>query len=121
MDKHFQALDKRSKDHQDWKPVTVRTKKNINESKKSSIKKVSESQQRDQKILKQDAEGDLKHKKVSPELRKQLQQTRSSMGLTQKQLSQRVNFPVSVINDIETGKAIYNHQQINKIKRSLNL
>jgi len=120
MDKHFQVLDKNSVDHQDWKPVIVKTQKK-NEGAKTSTRKVSESQQRDKKILKQDAEGDLKHRKVSPELRKQLQQARSSVGLTQKQLSQRVNLPVSVINDIETGKAIYNHQQINKIKRFLKL
>ena len=75
----------------------------------------------DIKLHKQVEDGELTHKKVGMELRKQIQQKRSSLGMTQKQLAQRVNFPVSIINEIETGKAIYNPQQINKIKRFLKL
>ena len=121
MEKHFKVLDKRSMDHQDWKPVVVRTTQSVKEEKKTSSKKLSESQQRDHKILKQVDNDELTHKKVSPELRKQIQQGRSALKWKQKDLAQRTNLPISVINDIETGKAIYNPQHINKIKRILKI
>ena len=38
-----------------------------------------------------------------------------------KQLAQKCNLPLQIINEIETGKAIYNHQHINKIKRVLKI
>ena len=120
MEKHFQALDKQSVSHQDWKPVIVKTKTTLKEDKQST-KKISDSQLQENKLLKKVDNDELSHTKISPELRKQIQQKRSSLGLTQKQLAQRVNFPVSIINEIETGKAIYNPQQINKIKRFLKL
>lgn len=113
MDEHFKVLD-----HQDWKQIIINNKKNT---KKSPGKKISQAQQKDIKILKQVEEDDLKHKKIANELRTKIQQSRLSSKLTQKQLAQKCNFPVSVINDIETGKAIYNPQQINKLKRILKI
>ena len=116
MDKHFEVLD-----HQDWKQVTIKTKQSIKEEKKTSSKKLSESQQRDHKILKQVDNDELTHKKISPELRKSIQQGRSALKWKQKDLAQRTNLPASVINDIETGKSIYNPQHINRIKRVLKI
>jgi ribosome-binding protein aMBF1 (putative translation factor) len=115
MDKHFAALD-----HQDWKTVVVKTKQS-NTDKKTTTKKLSDSQQKDIKLLKQVEEGNLKHKKVSPEIRKLIQQKRGELKWTQKDLAQRCNFQVTIINDIETGKANYNPQHITKIKRILKL
>jgi len=113
MDKHFKVLD-----HQDWKQIIINNKK---ETKNPSKKKISQAQQKDIKLFKKVEEDDLKHKKVSNELRTKIQQSRLSSKLTQKQLAQKCNFPVSVINDIETGKAIYNPQHINKLKRILKI
>jgi len=121
MEKHFKSLDKKSMSHQDWNPVIVKTKQSIEEEKKTSSRKLSESQQRDHKILKQVDNDELTHTKVSPELRKQIQQGRSALKWKQKDLAQKTNLPVSVINDIETGKAIYNPQHMNKIKRVLKI
>jgi len=118
MDKHFNALDKL--DHQDWKPVVVKTKQS-KEEKKTTTKKLSEAQQKDIKLLKQVEEDNLKHKKVPPEIRKLIQQKRGALKWTQKELAQRCNFQLNIINDIETGKANYNPQHINKIKRVLKL
>jgi len=115
MDKHFELLD-----HQDWKQVTLKTKQSMKEEKNTS-KKLSESQQRDHKILKQVDNDELTHTKVTPELRKSIQQSRSALKWKQKDLAQKTNLPVSIINDIETGKALYNHQHINKIKRVLKI
>tara|TARA_B100002051_G_C16594876_1_gene564817 strand:+ start:632 stop:976 length:345 start_codon:yes stop_codon:yes gene_type:complete len=114
MDKHFQALD-----HQDWKQVIVKSKQK-NET-DNNTKKLSDSQQKDIKLLKQVEEGNLKHKKVSPEIRKQIQGRRCELKWTQKELAQKCNFQVTIINDIETGKANYNPQHITKIKRILKL
>jgi len=116
MDKHFEVLD-----HQDWKPVVVKTKQSIKEEQNTSSNKLSASQQRDHKLLKQVDNDELTHKKISPELRKTIQQGRASLKLKQKDLAQRTNLSVSIINDIETGKAIYNPQHINKIKRVLKI
>ncbi len=121
MEKHFKALDKQSVCHQDWKQVVVNTKPKLKEDKQTTTKKISDSQLQENKLLKKVDNDELSHTKISLELRKQIQQKRSSLGMTQKQLAQRVNFPVSIINEIETGKAIYNPQQINKIKRFLKL
>jgi ribosome-binding protein aMBF1 (putative translation factor) len=123
MDKHFQTLD-RQLEHQDWKPVIINKKGSKDTSSnttKTTSKKLSDKQQCDIKLLKQADNDELKHKKVPPEVRKQIQQKRGSLKWTQKQLAQKVNLQVSIINDIETGKATYNPQHITKIKRILKI
>lgn len=118
MDQLFNELDKQTLSHQDWKPIIVKT----SESKEHKPqKKLSQAQQKDIKLLKQVENDELKHKKVSLELRKQIQQRRGELHWTQKQLAQKTNLPLSIINEIETGKALYNHQHINKIKRVLKI
>ena len=119
MDKHFNALDKL--DHQDWKTVIVKAKQSKEEDKKTTTKKLSDSQQKDIKLLKQVEEDNLKHKKVPPEIRKLIQGRRCELKWTQKELARKCNFQVTIINDIETGKANYNPQHITKIKRILKL
>ena len=114
MDKHFQALD-----HQDWKQVIVKSKQKSETD--NNTKKLSDFQKKDIKLLKQVEEDNLKHKKVPPEIRKLIQQKRGELKWTQKELAQKCNFQVTIINDIETGKANYNPQHITKIKRILKL
>ena len=46
---------------------------------------------------------------------------RCNQSLTQKQLAQKVNLSLQIISNIESGKAIYNHQHINKLKRFLKI
>jgi putative transcription factor len=105
-------------DHQDWKTLIVNKTKDKNDSKKPKITKLGDP---NVKMEKKIEEGKLEHKKIPNELRGQIQRGRASKGLTQKQLANSVNLPQSVINEIESGKAIYNHVQINKIKRFLNI
>ena len=40
---------------------------------------------------------------------------------TQKELANKINLSIQIINEIESGKAIYNHVHINKIKRILKI
>ena len=103
-------------DHQDWSTIIINKKEKTN-----NIPKVSHEKQKQNKIEKKIEECDLKHKKIDNDLRVKIIQTRNSKGLNQKQLANKVNFPVSVISDIESGKAIYNDKQINKIKRFLKI
>ena len=79
MDKHFATLD-----HQDWKTVVVKAKQS-NTDKKTTTKKLSDSQQKDIKLLKQVEEDNLKHKKVPPEIRKLIQGRRGELKWTQKE------------------------------------
>jgi putative transcription factor len=105
-------------DHQDWSTITL-NKKPKPTNKVST--RISTDAQKQNKIEKKVDEDDLKHKKIDNDLRVKIIQTRNSRGLNQKQLANKVNFPVSVISDIESGKAIYNDKQINKIKRFLKI
>ena len=112
-EKYFNHLD-----HQDWKTITVNKTKDKNVSKpKQKITNNSKEKILEKKI----DEDNLKHKKITPELKQKIIQSRCSQKLTQKQLAQKCNLPLQIINEIETGKAIYNHQHINKIKRILKI
>lgn len=121
MDKHFDSLDKKqiSLEHQNWTPQVVHIKKDNIDG--GSKKKISQEQQRDNKLMKKADNDDLKHDKITLELRVKIQQGRASQKWTQKDLANKCNLPVTVINEVESGKAIYNPQQINKIKRILKI
>ncbi len=113
-------------DHQDWKQIVIHAKNgNNNHSKDGGTKVVknkgTEKNKVDNKLEKKVEEGDMKHKGISLDLLKEIQQRRGSQGLTQKDLATRINLPVTIINEIESGKAIYNHQHMNKIKRFLKI
>jgi len=113
MEEHFNTLD-----HQDWKTIIVRKpKENI----KNSKKKINNDSQKIISVEKKAEDGDLKQKKITLELRQDIMKARTAKSLTQKQLASSINLPLQIISDIESGKAIYNAQHINKIKRHLKL
>ena len=125
MDKYFNALDKKqaSLDHQDWKQVVINPKKNtsVKQGGTKPTKVLSQTQQRETSLLKKAENDDLKHTKITNELRTKIIQGRASQKWKQKDLAQKCNLPISVINEIESGKAIYNPQHINKIKKILKI
>ncbi len=108
--------------HQDWKPIIVRKNKSNNfggsDSKENKVK-ISNSQLKAKSIEKKAENDTLKHKKITNELRTNIQKARTSKSLTQKQLAAALRMPVQKIQDIESGKAIYNGNDINKIKNYL--
>ena len=112
MEKYYEHLD-----HQDWKNVVVKkdTKSRVESNKKNTT------DVRAKKIEKKVEEDDLKHKKIPNDLKQKIIAGRCNKKLTQKELAQKCNFPLQIINDIECGKAIYNHVHINKIKRVLKI
>ena len=105
-------------DHQDWKDIVTRKKHKKNA---SNTKKVDDTTQKLIKIEKKADNDELKHDKITNVLRVKIQQGRSSKSLTQKQLANNINMPLQKIQEIESGKAIYNAQDINKIKRFLKI
>ena len=108
-------------EHQDWHTITVN--KVVNEEKKKEINKKKDklANNLDYQLNKKEEEGKLKHKKITKELSKSIRDARCSQKLTQKDLANKVNLPLKIINDIENGNAKYNPGQINKIKRSLKI
>ena len=109
--------------HQNWETYIIHTNnnnKNKNEVKDGNRKKQyvpDKSKKMDEKIEK----GEMKHRKIDIELSRTIQKARLSRNLTQKQLAKQLSLPDKLINEIETGKAIYNGQQIMKIKRFLKI
>jgi len=113
MDEHFNTLD-----HQDWKTIIVKKpKQNV----KNAKKKVNNNSEKIISVEKKADNDELHHKQLTIELRQTIQKARCLKSLTQKQLANNINLPIQVITDIESGKAIYNGQHINKIKRYLKL
>ena len=105
-------------DHQDWRPIILaKSKARVA---KDTIK-VTKVVDPNIKLDKQIVGGKMEHTKITIEMRTMIQKGRASRGLTQKGLANMVNLPVSVINEIESGRAIYNHVHVNKIKRSLGI
>ena len=107
-------------DHQDWKTLIIHNKKN-NKVKNNNKNKIDANTQKLISIEKKADNDNLKHDKIPNDLRIKIQQARSSKGLTQKQLANQINIPLQKISEIESGKAIYNSKDINKIKRFLKL
>ena len=106
-------------DHQDWNTIVVKKK---HDKVAAGLKRKKNPE--GQKLLKLEKKADndeLKHDKITKELRLQISQGRSSNGLTQKQFANSINLPLQKIQEIENGKAIYNGKDINKIKRFLKI
>ena len=106
-------------DHQDWDTYFVTSKSGDGQTnnKQRSHKDVSKSVKIDKLV----ADEKLTHRKVPKEIAKEIQRKRLEKGIKQKDLANQLNVTVSVINEIETGKAIYNGQLISKIKRKLDI
>jgi len=115
--------------HQDWKPVVFKKtqkqlqKENPNKYKtQKTVKKNSKPNSNSTQPLKKFTDDDpesLHIKKVSLDLRKQIQQARTAKKMTQKDLANKLCVPVTTIQNYENGKAIPNGAFIAKIGRVL--
>lgn len=63
----------------------------------------------------------LIHKTVNKEISLTIQRKRCEMKMTQKELAQKVGVRVDIIQDYENGKAIFNNNIYNKIKKVLQM
>ena len=122
MENHFRELEHQMEDHfrelehQDWKSIIINKKEN-----KPKSKNISNLHAKELKIHKLADNDELSHKKVPDNIRKLIQTKRSELKWTKKDLAQKTNLQLSIINEIESGKAFYNFQHINKIKRTLKI
>tara|TARA_B100000035_G_C20567036_1_gene365103 strand:- start:138 stop:488 length:351 start_codon:yes stop_codon:yes gene_type:complete len=107
--------------HQDWNTIYFSASKHIGGNKKKEKTNPDKVISKENKIEKKIEEGNLKHDKTPAELSKIIQSRRLSQNMTQKDLAQRLNISVKMINEIESGKAKHNPQVISKIKRILNI
>ncbi len=94
--------------YQDWDEVVLR-----------KPKKFITSNSPKPKVIEDDGEMPEKLKTYSKELSIALQSARKAKGLTQSDLAKKFNIQPSIINDIESGKAIYNRKTYSSLMRSL--
>lgn len=109
-------------DHQDWKTIVIKNNKNTDTKDKPKKKKMDDTTQ---KLIKVETKADndiLKHDKYTKEFRLAMVKKRTStLNMTQKQLATRLNMPEKTIKEIESGRAIYNANDYNRIKRILKI
>jgi putative transcription factor len=111
-------------EHQDWEVYIMNAKKSSStnsSSTKSNEKKKHKDVPKSVKLEKQAENDELKHKTIPRDISQVIQKARLEKKLKQKDLAKMMNVNVSVINDIETGKALYNGKQITMIKRKLGI
>ena len=111
MNQYFNYLD-----HQDFKTVIIK-KNNDNNAKNEEKKNINN--ELEKKLEKKVNENNLKHKKIDINLKNNLINSRVKKKLTQKELANKCNLSIKIIVDIESGKANYNANHINKIKNLL--
>ena len=103
-------------DHQDWTKVDIGNKNNIPSSERSN--KILPKSNTDMHSRKLNENGDeFKTKTWSMTIQKNVQQLRLSIKLDQKQFAQQLNVPLSVIQNIENRKGVYDGKLVDKINR----
>jgi hypothetical protein len=101
--------------HQDWTPLI------LNKSKEPVIKEiVAKNKITSNSSVKLDENDEvIKIKTVPKEMCNLIINARNIKKLTRKQLANQLNLKEDIITNIETGKAIYDGNQIAKIKKFL--
>lgn len=112
-------------DHQDWETHIIHCKSSKNTTSKNQSLNSKDKKHKDVsksvKLEKLAEKDELTHKVVPKELADSIRNKRCEMKLKQKDLAKQLNINVSVLNEIETGKAIYNGKLLSRIKRKLNI
>jgi ribosome-binding protein aMBF1 (putative translation factor) len=104
---------------QDWKPVIFKKKSTTLTKTTVARPKIHNPISSGVKLDENDEVSKIKY--VPKEISNEITQARIFKKLTQKQLALGLNFKIDVINDIESGKAIYNGEHIARIRRYLGL
>ena len=104
--------------HQDWTPVVFNKKSN--DGKDTEKEKPSSSSLSNVGVYKAASDDDIKKTKyVSKSTSQAIMSARSEKKMTQKELAQKCNMDVSIINEIERGACVYNATHVNKIQSVL--
>ena len=108
-----------SQDHQDWTPVVFKKSDN-NKSKEEKSTIAASSSLASVGIYKASGDDDLKKTKyISKNTSQAVTTARCEKKMTQKELAQKCNMDVSIINEIERGICVYNATHVNKIQSVL--
>ena len=107
--------------HQDWTPVVFNKKSNDGkDTGKPSSSSSSSSSLSIVGVYKAASDDDVKKTKyVSKSTSQAIMSARSEKKMTQKELAQKCNMDVSIINEIERGACVYNATHVNKIQSVL--
>jgi putative transcription factor len=111
--------------HQDWTPVVFNKKSNDGKDTRkpsSSSSSSSSSSLSNVGVYKAASDDDIKKTKyVSKNTSQAIMSARSEKNMTQKELAQKCNMDVSIINEIERGVCVYNATHVNKIQSVLGI
>ena len=103
---------------QDWTPVVFKKKSKDEKDKPNSTP--STSSLSNVGIYKAASDDEMKKTKyVSKNTSQAIMNARSEKKMTQKELAQKCNMDVSIINEIERGTCVYNATHVNKIQSVL--
>jgi putative transcription factor len=108
--------------HQDWTPVVFSKKsdKKSNNEKEKTTPSSSSSSLSSVGVYKASSDDDVKKTKyVSKNTSQAIMSARSEKKMTQKELAQKCNMDVSIVNEIERGTCVYNATHVNKIQSVL--
>lgn len=105
-----------SYEHQDWKQVVISKPKVKTTTSRNNISDT------DIKMIKLEQNNDIvSQKKSSKNFMAALQSARVEKGMTQKELSQRINMPINFIQQCENGKVVPPNNMITKIENILKI
>ena len=107
--------------HQEWTPVVFNKKSHDNKKGCENEKeKTASSSLSNVGVYKAASDDDVKKTKyVSKTTSQAIMSARSEKKLTQKELAQKCNMDVSIVNEIERGTCVYNATHVNKIQSIL--
>jgi putative transcription factor len=106
---------------QDWTPVVIH-KKNTTDKNTSNVSEQERQRRNKLNALETDIEeGNLKHKTIEFEVRKQIMQARLAKKMSQADLAKALNLRPNQIQEIESGKAQANPQVLSKISKNLGI
>jgi putative transcription factor len=110
--------------HQDWTPVVFNKKTDNNkkgyEKEKPTTTSSSSSSLSNVGVYKAANDDDVKKTKYVLKTTSQaIMSARTEKKMTQKELAQKCNMDVSIINEIERGTCVYNATHVNKIQSVL--
>ena len=106
--------------HQDWTPVVFNKKFHDDKKGGEKNKEMSSSSLSNVGVYKGASDDDVKKTKyVSKNTSQAIMSARSEKKMTQKELAQKCNMDVSIINEIERGTCVYNAAHVNKIQSVL--
>lgn len=109
-----------------WNSVTVLKKnkkqlKKDNLGKKETVKRSGITNEKAKLNNLDNASETVKHKTIPLEWGKKISETRQKKDMKQKDLALRINEQVSIINQIECGKAQIDHKILTKIEKVLGI